>query len=161
MSVDGWNGLFLLLTPPPPPPDNCSGNGLCANQTCSWYAQNNKQPPEVNGQAACLQTTNSTSATDEGNATEATTAPAYCLCQHGYMGANCLGQSSSLGTALAISGGIIALIVICGVILAAVLLFGAKKGVDWVSMQQQLHTDFSTSPIHVQRDQEFSNPLHS
>jgi len=84
----------------------------------------------------------------------------YCICYHGYSGLNCGGRSGSLGTALAISGGIIAVICICGVIFIVLVGFGAKKGVDWIALNQTAGANFHQNPIACDRDTEMFSGIH-
>jgi len=127
---------------PEPCPDQCSGNGDCVNQTCASLGitvqTDNSQP--------CLNTTN-----DETTA--------YCNCHGGFSGANCGASSgSSVAVVAGISAGIIVLIVLAGVVVVVVLIFSAKKTVDWIQLRTQANADFHNNPMHEHRDKEFTNP---
>jgi len=146
-----------------PCPDDCSGsNGVCVNRTCSSYTDAGITPPTISGIPACIN--DSTQTDTVGNQTVVISSGAsnisYCLCKSGFSGNNCGGKSGGLGTALAISGGIIAVIVICGVILIVICTFGAKKSVDFIMLNQQANAHFKSNPLAEDRNKEFHNPLH-
>jgi hypothetical protein len=148
---------------PEPCPDDCSGarHGVCVNQTCASYQAAGEKIPRVNGQEACINTTlNAQYDPQFGSVTVAGSNASYCLCERGYQGLNCGGRSSSLGTALAISGGIIAVIVICGVVFVVILGLGAKKGVDWIALNQTAGANFHQNPLAHDRNTDCLNPIH-
>jgi len=160
-TVRGCNGSSVSFVAEPCP-DQCSGNnGVCVNETCSALQAAGKTVPKVNGVPACIpdgavQYDNTTNQTIVTNSTIS-----YCLCKKGYKGNNCGSRSSGLAKALAISGGVIAAIVICGVIILVVVAFGAKKTVDFVMLNQQAAADFKINPTHHARDTEHVNALHT
>lgn len=87
--------------------------------------------------------------------TDANTNVTACVCTKGFHGIDCSlkGGQSSKGVAAAISGGIIAAIVIAGVVIALFVSFGAKKGYDWVSMRDANLAAAKNNPT-------FENPTH-
>jgi len=148
---------------PEPCPDDCSGSkhGVCVNQTCSAIAANNAKPEKVNGVPACIDDSNLVqNDTINGPVKVPPSNASFCLCRKGYKGNNCGGKSSALGKALAISAGVIAAIVICGVIVLVLVAFGAKKGVDFVMLNQQASSNFKINPTHENRDQEHFSGIH-
>jgi len=157
----GTGGIVFV---PESCPDNCSGasHGVCVNEICQTYRDAKKPIPVINGQKACIETgqpyidpiTNATVLPPQTNTS-------YCLCKKGYSGTNCGKKSSGLGKALAISGGVIAAIVICGVIVLVICAFGAKKGVDFVVLNQQAASHFKNNPIGEDCNKEFTSALHS
>jgi len=146
-----------------PCPDSCSNHGVCVNVSCSVYTDKHQSPPKINGQLACINDGSGSFVDPVTNATVviAPSNASFCVCKKGYKGANCGGKASNLGKALAISGGVIAAIVICGVIILVLCAFGAKKGVDFVLLNQQAGADFKINPTHEHRDHEHMSALHS
>jgi len=150
-----------------PCPDDCSGtkHGVCVNQTCSDLAAAGVKVQKVNGVLACIDDSNLENQTDTTNNETAKAnnagAISFCLCNKGYKGNNCGSKSSGLGKALAISGGVIAAIVICGVIVLVIVAFGAKKGVDFVMLNQQAASHFKNNPLEETRNKEYTNAMHS
>jgi len=148
---------------PEPCPDDCSGpkHGICVNLTCAYMQQKGQKIAYLNGHQLCINT-NLTSQYDPqfGQVTVLGSNASYCVCFKGYQGLNCGGRSSSLGTALAISGGIIAVIVICGVVFIVILGIGAKKGVDWVMLNQTAGANFHQNPLAQDRDVDCVSGIH-
>lgn len=84
----------------------------------------------------------------------------YCVCDDGERGVDCgSGGLSNLGKALAISGGIIALIVIGGVAALVLLGFGVKKGVDFIALREMNMAASNENPLYIGQTQEHRNPL--
>jgi hypothetical protein len=148
---------------PEPCPDSCSGtNGICVNQTCDELHDSGLEIPIIEGVPVCINTSLNSQEDPENNETIIVTGShtSFCLCYSGYGGANCGHKSDSLGTALAISGAVIAVICVAGVIALIIIGLGAKKGIDWVSMQQQSNANFKNNPLGQERDQHHTNALY-
>ncbi len=73
-----------------------------------------------------------------------------CICKKGVSGINCGSKKglSSAAKAAAISGGVIAAIVLCGVIALVTIAFAAKKSVDFVQLKQLAESESHASPIY-------------
>jgi hypothetical protein len=85
----------------------------------------------------------------------------YCVCENGERGVDCGGGGlSDLGKALAISGGIIALLVIIGIVVLALLVFGSKRGVDFFLLRWANMAAAHENPTYVPGTQEAVNPIH-
>jgi len=113
----------------------------------------------LNGHELCINVT-SQSDPQFGAVSVAGANSSFCVCLPGHSGLNCGGRGSSLGTALAISGGIIAVICICGVVFIVLIGFGAKKGVDWIALNQTAGANFHQNPIACDRDTEQFSGIH-
>jgi len=159
ISSCGATGISFV---PEPCPDDCSGSkhGVCVNETCSALTASGKPIIRVNGVPACIDDSNTQQNDSLGTIDRPATNASFCLCRKGYKGNNCGAKSSGLGKALAISGGVIAAIVICGVIVILLVAFGAKKGVDFVMLHHQATADFQINPTHENRDQEHFSGIH-
>jgi len=138
--ITSCSGVIAIAFVPEPCPDECGGPkaGVCINISCAATPEPHTQP--------CINTSANQTA-------------AFCLCKKGRHGLNC-GGGKSLAKALAISGGVIAAIVICGVIIIVIIAFGAKKGVDWAMMSHHRNADFQSNPIATERDSEHFSGIH-
>jgi len=131
--------------------EQCLPDGECANALISCQDSPVPYVPELechndtecnNGE--CVESA-------EGN---------YCQCADGERGVDCsAGGLSDLAKALAISGGVIAVIVIGGVVALFLLGFGAKKGIDYLSLRETNMQNASDNPFYTPSIQEFNNPI--
>jgi len=67
----------------------------------------------------------------------------------------------SKGAVAGIAGGIVAAIVICGVVAFVILGYGVKKGVDWVQLRSTNMAAANDNPMFTPKTHEHENPIHS
>jgi len=84
-----------------------------------------------------------------------------CVCVGSFHGVDCslAGGLNVAALAGAISGGIIAVIVIVGAIILVVVVIGTKKAVDWAMLNNMAMANSNTSPIFVDPSAEHVNPM--
>lgn len=94
--------------------------------------------------------------------TDSATNVTACVCLKGFHGVDCSKQGgrSSKGVAAAISGGVIAAIVLAGVVALAVISFGAKKTYDWVGMRDSNLGAARNNPTFQNPTNETNNYLY-
>jgi hypothetical protein len=105
---------------------------------------------------------NCTSAKNGECKTDSKTNVTACVCFKGFHGVDCAksGGRSSKGVAAAISGGVIAAIVIAGVIIVAMISFGAKKSYDWIGMRDANLGAARNNPTFQNPTNELNNSLY-
>jgi hypothetical protein len=104
---------------------------------------------------------NNCSGTNGACVTSPDTNQTICVCVGDFHGVDCslAGGLNVAALAGAISGGVIAAIVIVGAIILAVVVIGTKKAVDWAMLNNMAMANSNTSPIFVDPSSEHVNPL--
>jgi len=125
---------------------DCSGVGAAVDCGGTIIFEEEPCPDNCSNHGACSSSSNIT----------------QCVCVKGFHGSNCAakGGLSSAAKAAAISGGVIAAIVICGVIVLVILSFGAKKAVDHVLLNEQASAKSHISPLYTDTGASGTSGLH-
>lgn len=85
-----------------------------------------------------------------------------CVCIGDYYGADC-GQAglSAFVRGLAIGGGVIAAIIIVGLIILVAVVIGTKKAVDWAMLNNMAASHVHSNPTFVEANTDSVNPAFS
>jgi hypothetical protein len=85
-----------------------------------------------------------------------------CVCDKGRHGADCCATGASFNKAIAgIAGGVVAAIVIAGVVAFIVLGYGVKRGVDWVQLRNTNMAAAHDNPMFKAKTTEYDNAVYN